>query len=62
MGAHASCEGYVPEPFASHLPAGVPSWWRGSDSWAARVGPTTQEKRATIEVVVPTGDRTWPER
>ena len=42
------------------LPAGVPGWWRDVDAWATRVGDSTQLKRATISVVVPTGARSWP--
>ena len=50
----------VPIPEAD-LPPGSPGWWRQVDSWAVRDGADTQEKRATIKVVVPKGARTWPE-
>jgi hypothetical protein len=42
------------------LPAGSPPWWRGVDAWSVRTGSDKQEKRATIQVVVPKGARTWP--
>lgn len=42
------------------LPAGSPAWWRGVDAWSVRTGSDHQEKRATIQVVVPKGARTWP--
>jgi hypothetical protein len=42
------------------LPAGSPAWWRGVDAWSVRGGADKQEKRATIQVVVPEGARTWP--
>ncbi|GAA2747242.1 uracil-DNA glycosylase [Terrabacter aerolatus] len=42
------------------LPAGAPAWWRGVDAWAVRDGADAQTKRATIDVVVPEGARTWP--
>jgi hypothetical protein len=37
------------------LPAGLPSWMRGLDGWAARTGATAPEKRATLTVKVPAG-------
>ena len=49
----------VPVP-EEDLPAGAPGWWRDVAPWAGRTGDTTQEKRATITVVVPEGARTWP--
>jgi len=42
------------------LPAGLPSWMRSLDAWAARTGAETQTKRATITVTVPRTARTWP--
>ncbi len=42
------------------LPAGSPPWWRDLRSWATRVGPDAQTKRASIQVTVPTAYRTWP--
>lgn len=41
------------------LPAGAPPWWSSVRQWAARKGDTAEEKRATIEVVVPTAERPW---
>jgi len=35
------------------LPAGLPAWMRGGVSWAARVGTTAKEKRATLQATVP---------
>ena len=35
------------------MPAGIPTWMRGTDGWAARTGTTTAEKRRTITVQVP---------
>jgi hypothetical protein len=43
------------------LPPGSPPWWRDLHAWATRVGDDTQEKRATIRVVVPRVARTWPQ-
>lgn len=42
------------------LPPGSPPWWRDLAAWASRTGADRQTKRATIEVVVPRGYRTWP--
>ncbi len=42
------------------LPPGSPPWWFDLAAWASRTGETTQLKRATITVVVPTPARTWP--
>jgi hypothetical protein len=41
------------------LPAGLPPWMRSLDSWAVRSGETPDEKRATILIRVPTGERPW---
>jgi hypothetical protein len=41
------------------LPAGLPAWMGGLDSWSDRQGATTDLKRATLVVTVPTADRTW---
>jgi uracil-DNA glycosylase len=40
---------------AVDLPPGLPSWMRSLKSWAVRSGKTAAEKRATINVKVPTG-------
>lgn len=42
------------------LPAGAPEWWQDLAAWARRTGTSTQLKRATITVTVPTAARTWP--
>ena len=42
------------------LPPGLPDWMGALDAWAVRSGETTQLKRATITVKVPTRARTWP--
>jgi uracil-DNA glycosylase len=44
---------------ACDLPAGLPEWMRSLESWATRTGSSTDAKRATIEVVVPTDLRPW---
>jgi hypothetical protein len=36
-------------------PPGLPSWMRGLKAWANRVGATSDEKRATIQIKVPKG-------
>jgi hypothetical protein len=41
------------------LPLGAPSWWSSPLPWAARVGATVDEKRATVVVTVPEGLRPW---
>jgi len=41
------------------LPAGTPEWMRSLKSWASRVGDNIDDKRATIEVHVPTDFQTW---
>jgi hypothetical protein len=41
------------------LPAGVPGWMRSLENWATRTGSSSDAKRATIEVVVPTDLRPW---
>lgn len=41
------------------LPAGMPAWMRSVESWARRVGESTEEKRATIVVTVPKPHRPW---
>jgi uracil-DNA glycosylase len=41
------------------LPAGLPSWMGSAYAWAERVGPSAEEKRATITVVVPATLRPW---
>ena len=44
---------------AEDLPAGLPAWMRSLDAWATRKGATTEEKRATLVVRVPTHQRPW---
>jgi uracil-DNA glycosylase len=44
---------------AGDLPPGLPEWMRSLESWANRSGSSTDAKRATIEVVVPTDLRPW---
>jgi hypothetical protein len=44
---------------AGDLPAGVPRWMRSLENWATRTGSSSDAKRATIEVVVPTDLRPW---
>ena len=41
------------------MPAGSPPWMRSLTTWARRVGDTAEDKRATIEVVVPSAERPW---
>lgn len=41
------------------LPLGAPAWWSSPKGWATRVGETTEQKRATIQVRVPTSERPW---
>lgn len=41
------------------MPAGTPPWMRSLDAWAARVGGDVEDKRATVEVRVPTSQRPW---
>lgn len=36
-------------------PPGLPTWMRGLQGWANRVGATADEKRATLQVKVPAG-------
>ena len=42
------------------LPAGLPTWMRSLDAWAARRGDDAQAKRATITVTIPRSARQWP--
>ncbi|WP_370423445.1 uracil-DNA glycosylase family protein [Streptomyces sp. QH1-20] len=46
--------GEIPE---GDLPAGLPAWMRGGESWASRQGATAVEKRATITVQIPLSQR-----
>jgi hypothetical protein len=41
------------------MPAGLPSWMRSPRAWAARQGKTTELKRASLVVTVPTAERPW---
>lgn len=41
------------------LPAGTPEWMRSLRSWATRTGDDADEKRASIQVRVPTDFQTW---
>lgn len=43
------------------LPAGFPDWMRGRAGWVDRVGDTTEEKRATMQIRVPKNVRPWEE-
>lgn len=44
----------IPE---ADLPAGLPSWMRSDEPWAARKGADSEEKRATIVVRIPEDER-----
>ena len=44
---------------AGDLPAGLPEWMRSLEPWADRTGTTTDTKRATITVTVPTDAQPW---
>jgi Uracil DNA glycosylase superfamily len=46
----------IPE---ADLPLGAPAWWSSPKAWAQRVGDTAEEKRATVVVRVPEGERPW---
>ena len=46
----------IPE---SDMPAGTPPWMRSLNQWASRQGATSEEKRATVVVAVPSGERPW---
>jgi uracil-DNA glycosylase len=41
------------------LPAGLPAWMRSLETWAAREGPDTETKRATLVFRVPEDLRPW---
>jgi hypothetical protein len=41
------------------LPAGTPAFMRSLKEWASREGSTPQQKRATIVVRLPKGERPW---
>jgi uracil-DNA glycosylase len=41
------------------LPAGLPAWMRSPRAWATRKGATAEEKRATITITIPSGERPW---
>ncbi len=41
------------------MPAGTPDWMRSIKSWGRRTGTDANDKRATVEVKVPTQFRTW---
>jgi len=45
------------------LPAGSPEWWTSVKQWAVRravqAGDQREEKRATVVVRVPKGERPW---
>ena len=47
----------IPE---ADLPPGLPPWMRSLDPWAVREGEDEYDKRATIVVRVPSGQRPWP--
>jgi uracil-DNA glycosylase len=44
---------------AFDLPAGSPPWMRSTRLWADRKGRTVEDRRATIVVTVPEGERPW---
>jgi uracil-DNA glycosylase len=44
---------------AGDMPAGLPAWMWSVEDWASRTGTSSDAKRATIEVVVPTDLRPW---
>jgi len=44
---------------AADLPAGLPEWMRSLENWAERSGGSSEAKRATIVVTVPTDARPW---
>ncbi|MFH9713029.1 uracil-DNA glycosylase family protein [Streptomyces luteogriseus] len=50
----ASDLGVIPQ---ADLPPGLPAWMRSDESWATRQGATPKEKRATITVQIPEGQR-----
>jgi hypothetical protein len=37
------------------VPAGMPDWMRSPTAWAQRTGTTTDQKRATITITIPSG-------
>lgn len=41
------------------LPLGSPPWWSSTKPWASREGADAAEKRATVVVRVPAGERPW---
>lgn len=41
------------------LPLGAPAWWSPLKTWARREGADANEKRATLVVRVPNGERPW---
>jgi hypothetical protein len=42
----------IPE---ADMPAGLPAWMRSPVAWAQRTGATAAQKRATIQITIPTG-------
>jgi uracil-DNA glycosylase len=46
----------IPE---ADMPAGTPPWMRSLKTWANRTGADTEEKRATVQVKIPTAERIW---
>jgi len=46
----------IPE---ADFPLGAPAWWSSPKGWAAREGADAEEKRATVVVRVPKGERPW---
>ncbi|MFD3525011.1 uracil-DNA glycosylase family protein [Streptomyces sp. NPDC058653] len=54
-------EAFTPSELAvipeADLPAGLPSWMRSDETWAARKGAGAEEKRATIVVRIPEDER-----
>ena len=48
----------VPIP-EQDMPAGLPDWMRSLEAWASRQGATEDDKRATIDVVIPKANWEW---
>lgn len=57
-GSEFAADDLAPIP-EGDLPAGAPPWMRSLRAWASRTGATRDEKRSTIEVVIPRAERVW---
>lgn len=44
---------------SADLPLGAPAWWSSLKPWASREGSEVNDKRATVVVRVPEGERPW---